>query len=81
MLSLLLTLAMLALRVREQPSPNNPKENTMSKSQRNALGRRTFDHGKARQQRRRGWSLSRIAAAQNVTPTAVWRITKDIKAA
>lgn len=51
----------------------------MSKSQRSAIGRRTFDHGKARQQRRRGWSFGRIAKAQNVTPTAVWRITKDIK--
>lgn len=51
----------------------------MSKHQRSALTRRTFDHGKARQQRRRGWSFSRIAEANGCTTTAVYRITKDIK--
>lgn len=51
----------------------------MSNSQRKALKRRTFDHGRARQQRRRGWSFGKIAKAHNCTPTAVWRITKDIK--
>lgn len=50
----------------------------MSAAQRRSVNRRTFDHGKARQQRRRGWSFGRIAKAHGCTPTAVYRITKDI---